>query len=52
MSKWDSLGTSKIQTPPKVEAPYGMKKYVNKICLPSLVPEIELFVYIWGKNAK
>ena len=45
MSRWDSHGTSKIQTPPKVEAPYGMKKYENKICLPSLFPEIELFVY-------
>ena len=31
---------------PKVQAPYGMKKYVNEICLPYLVPEIWLFVYI------
>ncbi len=47
-----SLGTPKIQSSPKIEAPYGMKKYENKICLPTLVPEVELFVYIWGKNAK
>ena len=52
MSRWDSLGTSKIQTPPKVEAPHGMKKYVNKICLPSLFPEIELFVYNLGQKSK
>ena len=26
-----------------------MKKYVNKICLPYLVPEIQLFVYILVK---
>ena len=36
MSRWDSLGTSKIQTPPKVEAPHGMKNYVNKICVQGL----------------
>ena len=29
-----------------------MKKYVNKICLPYLVPEIQLFVYILGRNSK
>ena len=30
MGRWDSLGTSKIQTPTKVEAPHVMKKYVPK----------------------
>ena len=49
---WARLGTSKNETPMKVNALYGMKKYVNKICLPSLVPEIELFVYILIKNPK
>ena len=28
------------------------KKHVNKICLPNLVPEIHLFVYIFGPNSK
>ena len=28
------------------------KKYVNKICLPCLVPEIQLFVNIFGRNSK
>ena len=27
-------------------------KHVNKICLPCLVPEIQLFVYIFGRNSK
>ena len=29
-----------------------MKKYAKKICLPCLVPEILLFVYILGQNSK
>ena len=28
------------------------KKFVNKICLPCLVPKILLFVYIFGQNSK
>ena len=28
------------------------KKYVNKICLPCLVSEIQLFVYIFGRISK
>ena len=27
-------------------------KHVNKICLPCLVPEIQLFEYIFGQNLK
>ena len=27
-------------------------KHGNKICLPCLVPEIQLFVYIFGQNSK
>ena len=27
-----------------------LKKYVSKICLPCLVSEIELFVYIFGQK--
>ena len=30
MSKWDSLGTSKIQTPPKVETPHA--SWDEKLC--------------------
>ena len=40
------------ETPTKVLVHHGMKKYVNKICLLCLVPEILLFVYILGQNSK
>ena len=34
------LAPQKMKLPSKLRAAlYGMKKYVNKICLPSLVPE-------------
>jgi len=52
MSRWDSLGTSKTQTPPKAEAPHGMKKRVDKICPPSLLPEIQLPVHNLGQKSK
>ena len=47
MGRWDSLSTSKIQTPPKVEAPHGMKKYVlNKICLTVTLFIAHFFLYL------
>ena len=46
MSRFDTSGTSKNETPPKVSVHHGMKKYVNKICLLCLLTEIWLFVYI------
>ena len=40
------FGTSKNDTPPKVSVHHGMKKYMNEICLPCLLTELWLFVYI------
>ena len=43
---FELFGTSKNDTPPKVSVHHGMKKYMNEICLPCLLTELWLFVYI------
>ena len=52
MSRFDTPGTSKNETPPRVSVHHGMKNYVNKICLLCLLTELGLFVYICLQNKK